>query len=84
MKPTKPQKFPPGWNAKKIRAVIAYYDRQTEEEGAMEIETAPEAPETLMSVPSELVPIVSRLIDDHRGAAAKALRNPARNGKANR
>jgi hypothetical protein len=84
MKSTKRQKFPPGWNAKKVRAVIAFYDQQTEDEGAMEIETAPEAPEELMSVPSELVPIVSRLIDEHRGSAAKARRNPVRNGKAHR
>jgi hypothetical protein len=43
MKQAPRQKFPPGWNEKKALAVIAHYDRQTEEEGAAEIATAPEA-----------------------------------------
>jgi len=60
------QEFPPGWNEKKILAVIAHYDRQTEDEAAAEIETAPDASgETWMSVPVELVGAVTRLIDDH-------------------
>jgi len=60
------QEFPPGWNEKKVLAVIAHYDQQTEEEGATEIETAPDASgETWMSVPVELVGTVTRLIEDH-------------------
>src|SRR6266478_6349578 len=59
------QSFPPGWNEKKVLAVIAHYDRQTEDEAAEEIENAPEATgETWMSVPSELVDVVTRLIED--------------------
>jgi hypothetical protein len=66
MKKTTHQEFPPGWNEKKVRAVIAHYDRQTEDEGAAEIETAPVATgETWMSVPSELVGAVTQLIEDH-------------------
>ena len=64
MKQTK-QKLPRGWTEKKIRAVIAHYDNQTEDEAAAEIESAPEASETWMSVPTELVDEVTRLIESH-------------------
>jgi hypothetical protein len=60
------QEYPRGWNEKKVLAVIAHYDGQTDEEAAAEIEAAPEAlGETWMSVPIELVGAVTRLIEDH-------------------
>jgi hypothetical protein len=66
MKQATKQEFPPGWNEKKVRAVIAHYDRQTKEEGAAEIETALEAPgESWISVPTELVDVIARLIEEH-------------------
>ena len=66
MKQKMRQKFPPGWNQKKVLAVIEHFDRQTEEEAAAEIDLAPEATEeTLMSVPTDLVESVRRLIRDH-------------------
>jgi hypothetical protein len=66
MKNATKQRFPPGWNEKKVRDLIRYYDNQTEDEGAAEIETADEAPgETWMSVPTALVPAVAQLIEDH-------------------
>jgi hypothetical protein len=34
-KPVK-QRFPKGWNEKRVKAVIEYYDNQTDEEGAAE------------------------------------------------
>ena len=41
-KPTKrkPQRFPPGWNEKRVREVIAHYDGLTEEEWLAEDEAA--------------------------------------------
>ena len=73
------QESPPGWNEKKVRAVIAHYDQQTEEEAAAEIETAPEAAgDTWMSVPAELVGVVSRLIEDRAKNVEPA---PTRNHK---
>jgi hypothetical protein len=64
MKRTKPQKFPPGWNEKEVRAVIDYYDNQTENEAAAEIDAAEEVPgHTWMSVPTELVPEITRMIE---------------------
>jgi hypothetical protein len=64
------QKFPPGWNEQKVRAVIRHYEQLTDEELAREIETAPEVTdETLISVPTELLPAVRRLILQHRESA---------------
>ena len=60
------QRFPPGWNEKKVREVIAHYDRLTDEERAAEIEAAAEASgDTLMAVPTALVPAVLKLIKRH-------------------
>lgn len=71
MKKARSQDYPPGWNEKKVLAVIAHYDRQTEEEAAAEIENAPETPgETWMSVPTELVEAVTLLIKDHTKPAS--------------
>ena len=73
MKQATRQEFPPGWNEKKVRAVIAHYDQQTEDEAAAEIESAPEATgETLMSVPTELVGAVTRLIKNRAKNGAPA------------
>lgn len=81
------QEYPPGWNEKKVRAVIAFYDAQTEDEAAAEIETAPEAPgETWISVPTELVGAVTRLIENHEHKSsprrAQRSKKKARTSKA--
>jgi hypothetical protein len=69
-KPARPkkskQKFPPGWNEKRVRAVIKHYENQTEEEALAEDEAARNAEHTLMSVPTELVPVVRKLIAEHQ------------------
>jgi hypothetical protein len=73
------QEFPAGWNAKKVLAVIAHYDRQTDEEAAAEIEAASEAAdETWMSVPAEFVGVVKRLIEEF---AKNGAPGPSRNLK---
>ena len=72
MKQATTQRLPAGWTEKKVRELIRHYDRQTDEEGAAEIESAQEAPgETWMSVPSDLVPTIGRLIERHEGRRAK-------------
>lgn len=66
----KKQKFPRGWNEKRVREVIAHYDNQTEEEQAAEIEAAVTAENiTMVAVPTELVPEVVTLIR-RRGRSA--------------
>jgi len=64
MKKATKQTFLPGWNEKKVRELIAYYDQQTAEEEAAEIETAPQATgETWISVPTELGRAIARFIE---------------------
>ena len=77
MKKAIQQELPPGWNEKKVRELIAYYDTQADEEGAAEIEAADAAPgETWMSVPTELVPVIARLIQDHEQKASNSRARP--------
>lgn len=56
-------KFPPGWDEKRVKSVIAHYENQTDEEAIAEDE-APMASdnETLMTVPRAIVPQVRELI----------------------
>jgi hypothetical protein len=69
-KPAKRKKqiYPRGWNEKKVRDVIAYYDNQTEDEELAEYEAAMKLEGlTVMLVPTEFVPAVRQLIG-RRGA----------------
>ncbi len=57
------QRFPPGWDAERVRDVLAHYENQSEDEQFAEIEAAREAEGTiLMAVPTELAPEVRALI----------------------
>ena len=58
----KQSKFPEGWNEDRVRAVLAHYKTQTEDEAVAEDEAGVESSETVMSVPHELVPLVRELI----------------------
>jgi hypothetical protein len=63
------QKFPPGWDEERVRKVLAHYESQTEDEAVAEDEAAFEAEgQTVMIVPSELVPEIRQLIGSRRGA----------------
>lgn len=58
-----PQKFPPGWDEQRVKEVLAHYESQTEDEEFAEIEAELEAKDnTLMSIPSELVPEVRAIL----------------------
>jgi hypothetical protein len=63
---TDPNRYPPGWNAERVRDTIAHYDRQADDEVVAEDEAAAE---TAMGVPRELVPEVRDLIARRRLAA---------------
>jgi hypothetical protein len=63
--------FPPGWDDERVRDVLDYYEHQTDEEAAAEHEAAlSRPPETVMTVPTEIVPAVRELIsryeEEHR------------------
>lgn len=64
------QKFPPGWSERRVRAVIRHYEHQADEERAREIESAPEVTdESLISVPTELLPAIRKVILQHQKSA---------------
>jgi hypothetical protein len=63
------QRFPPGWDEKRVREVLAHYDSQTEDEQFAEIEAGREAEDvTMMAVPIELVDEVRSLIARKKSA----------------
>ena len=64
--PSDPNVYPRGWTRKQIDDLRRHYDNQTEDEAAAEIEAAfNDSSETLMIVPSELVPEIDRLLAAH-------------------
>ena len=62
----KQSKFPPGWDEKRIRKVLAHYEHQTEDE-AMTVDEAVfgDSSQTVIELPKELVPTVRELIAKH-------------------
>jgi len=68
-KRSRKQDFPRGWNDKRVREVIRYYDRQTEDQELAEYEAALNVDgESVMLVPTKLVPDIRRFIARRRGA----------------
>jgi hypothetical protein len=60
---TTQSKFPPGWDEARVRRVLVHYETQAEEEAVAEDEAAAEdRTQTVMKVPTELVPAVRELI----------------------
>ncbi len=63
------QKFPPGWNEKRVQELIAHYENQTEDEEFADIEAAREAEDiTMMAIPTDLVPKIRALLAGRRSA----------------
>ena len=61
--------FPPGWDAERVKRVLAHYESQSEEEAVAEDEAAFEAMgQTVMEVPTEIVPAIRELIAKHKAA----------------
>lgn len=55
--------FPPGWDLARVSRVLDHYEGQTEDEALAEDEAALEiAGQTVMEIPSDLVPAVRELI----------------------
>lgn len=60
-------RFPPGWDEKRVRTVLAHYERQTEEEAVAEDEAAFEdSTQTVIEVPKKLLPAIRELIAKHK------------------
>jgi hypothetical protein len=63
----KSNEFPPGWDEQRIREVLDFYESQSDDEAAAEYEAALASPQqTLMEVPTELVPVFRQLIAEHQ------------------
>jgi hypothetical protein len=59
-------KFPLGWDEKRVRQTIKHYDRQSEDEAVAEDEAAFDNQEqAFVQVPLELLPLVRELIAKH-------------------
>lgn len=59
----KQKKFPPGWYEERVRKVLMHYEEQSEEEAVAEDEAAFEnRAQTVMEVPTALVPAVRELL----------------------
>jgi len=61
------KKLPSGWSEDRVQKVIKHYDSQSEEDAVSEDEAAYEHDgQTIMEIPSELVPKVRDLIAKNR------------------
>jgi uncharacterized protein (UPF0335 family) len=61
-KRVKKSQYPKGWDEKRVKAVIEFYDNQTEDEELAEYEAAMELKgQSMMLVPTELVPEIRKL-----------------------
>ena len=54
-------KFPPGWDEERVKTILAHYEEQSEDEAAYE-----EPNQTVMEVPTTLVPAIRELIAKHQ------------------
>ena len=69
MSKSKRQRFPAGWDEERVRKLAEHYDNQTEDEQVAEHEAARRAEnQTVMVVPTELVPEIVKLINKKRPA----------------
>lgn len=65
----KQSQYPPGWDENRVKKVLEHYESQSEDEAVAEDEAAFEAPDqTVMEIPTELVPQVRELIAKHKAA----------------
>ena len=62
-KPPPSQDLPRGWDDDKLRKIAAHYENQTEDEAVAEDEAAfKKDDQTVMVVPTRLVPAIRRLL----------------------
>ena len=67
-----PNTYPKGLDAKKVRAIIDYYDNQTDDEAVAESEAAWENSRTsLVRVPNELAAEVKVFVESRLAKVAK-------------
>jgi len=71
----KQNKYPEGWDERKVRKILKHYESQTENEAIAEDEAAYELKDqTVMVVPKKLVPEITKLIAKRRSGSSRASR----------
>ena len=66
----KPPGFPKGWDERRVSELLAHYETQSEGEAVAEDEAVwLDSGQTVMEVPSRLVPAVRELIARHKEVA---------------
>jgi hypothetical protein len=60
-------KYPSGWDAKRVKRLIDYYESMSGEEQAAEDEAALEEKQgqTVVTVPDELLPVIRQMLAVH-------------------
>ena len=59
-------KFPAGWDAERVRRVLDHYESQSDDEAVAEDEAAYDTDgQTVMIVPTDLVPAIQLLVAKH-------------------
>lgn len=62
--------FPEGWNEDRVQRVLDHYEQQSEAEAVAEDEaTLEDRSQSLVEVPSELVPAIREMIARHKKSA---------------
>lgn len=66
----KDQKYPEGWDAERVKRVLAHYEGISDEEQVAEDEEAAreQAGQVVISVPEELLPEIRRLLACQKSA----------------
>jgi hypothetical protein len=63
------QKFPPGWDAERVKALLSHYEGLSEDEQVAEDEAAQQdTGQTVIAVPKELLPAIRQLLAAHKSA----------------
>jgi hypothetical protein len=66
----KNQRFPPGWDEQRVKRLIAELDARTDDEwiAADEAAAGDEGDQTVITVPTSLLPEIRRLLATHKTA----------------
>ena len=63
------QNFPPGWESERVKRLLTHYESLSEDEQVAEDEAAQEdARQTVIAVPTELLPAIRQLLATHKSA----------------
>ena len=72
-------RFPPGWDEKRVRRVLAHYENQSDEEVAAEDALAfKDKRRAVVEVPIELLPVIRGLIELVPGNRPHAKKSPTK------